>query len=115
MSIHAEESDSIDLASVSSGEAIPLSTPGDILGHEFLEPFGISANALAAALNVPTNRITSILNGRRSITADTALRLARYFGTTAEFWLNLQKNYELRVARHEVGARIENEVKPRAA
>jgi len=64
---------------------------------------------------VPANRVTAILNGHRSITADTALRLARYFGTTAEFWLNLQKNYELRRARSDTGKRIEREVEPHAA
>ncbi len=111
MTIHNEESDS--LSGITSGEAIPVSTPGDILRRDFLEPFGMSANALAKALKVPSNRITAILNGRRSITADTALRLARYFGTTAEYWLDLQKNHELRLARREAGARIETEVIPR--
>lgn len=73
--------------------------PGEMLRAEFLEPHRLSANALANALHVPANRITAILNGQRSITADTALRLGRFFGTSAEFWLNLQKDYELRTAR----------------
>jgi addiction module HigA family antidote len=115
MNIRIEDAENVDLSGVSSGDTLPLSTPGDILREEFMGPFGMSANALAAALKVPTNRITSILNGTRAITADTALRLARYFGTTAEFWLNLQKNYELRVAKREAGMRIEQEVQPRVA
>jgi len=86
--------------------------PGEILREE-LEALEISANAFAAALDVPGNRITAILKGQRGITADTALRLSRYLGTTAEFWLNLQKTYELRVAEVEVGEAIEKAVKPR--
>ena len=72
--------------------------PGEILAEE-LEELGMSANALAKALCVPANRITSILNGSRAVTADTALRLSRYLGTTPEFWLNLQKTFELRTAQ----------------
>ena len=82
--------------------------PGQLLLSEFMEPHGLSANALANALHVPANRITAILKGQRGITADTALRLARFFGTTADFWLNLQKDFELRqarvVAQHEIDA-----------
>lgn len=114
MSIRIEDAEDIDLAEVASAELLPLSTPGEILRREFLEPLGLSANALATALRVPANRITAILNGTRGITADTALRLGRYFGTTAELWLNLQKDYELRAARREAGARIREEVSPRA-
>jgi addiction module HigA family antidote len=72
--------------------------PGDILKHEFLADFGLSAYALAKAIGVPTNRVTGIINRQRGITADTALRLGRFFGTTAEFWMNLQYNYDLRAA-----------------
>jgi len=115
MSIRIGEHRDIDLSKVSTGRRIPLSTLGEILRAEFLEPYAMSANALARALKVPANRITAILNGRRSITADTALRLARYFGTTAEFWVNLQKNYELRLARSESSKRIEREISPHAA
>jgi len=89
MTIRIEDIENIDLSDVSAGEPIPLSPPGELLRREFMVPFGLSGNTLAAALKVPANRITSILNGTRSITADTALRLGRYFGTTAEFWLNL--------------------------
>ena len=86
--------------------------PGEILREELVE-LGLSANALAKALDVPTNRITAILRGQRGVTADTALRLARYFGTTPQLWQNLQKTYELRVAEIESGAHIEERVQPR--
>ena len=76
--------------------------PGEILGEELRE-LGMSANALAAALGVPTNRITAILKGQRGITADTALRLSRYLGTTPQLWLNLQKTFELRTAELSPG------------
>jgi antitoxin HigA-1 len=84
--------------------------PGEILKEELIE-VGMSANAFAQALHVPANRITAILNGSRSITADTALRISRFFGTTPEFWLNLQTAYDLKVARQTVGTRIEQEVR----
>jgi addiction module HigA family antidote len=79
--------------------------PGEHLAEELRE-LGMSAAELARRLGVPTNRITEILNGRRAITGDTALRLAHFFGTSAEFWLNLQSLYEIRVARRRLGARI---------
>ncbi len=115
MTILIEELDEIDFSDVATGETVPLTTPGEILRGEFMEPLGLSANALARALNVPANRITTILGGRRAITADTALRLERYFGTTAEFWINLQKDYELQTARRSLARRIEAEVKPMQA
>lgn len=96
-------------------QLLPLTAPGELLRSEFMEPLGLSANALARALHVPPNRITAILNGNRAITADTALRLARYFGTSAEFWLNLQSDYDLRLARREKEATIRRQVKPYAA
>lgn len=88
--------------------------PGEILAEE-LEALGLTANALAGQLAVPANRITAILKGQRGVTADTALRLARFFGTTPEFWLNLQKTYELRVAELESGEAIKAQVQPRAS
>ena len=88
--------------------------PGEIL-HEELDELGMSAKALAEALDVPPNRISAILRGRRGISADTALRLARYFGTSPQLWMNLQKAYELRVAELEWGKHIEKRVKPRRA
>ena len=84
--------------------------PGEILKSEFLDELGISAYALAKALRVPPNRVTAIVNGERAITADTALRLARYFGTTPEFWLNLQTHYDLSMTRKTVGPIIDREV-----
>lgn len=85
----------------------PAIHPGEHLAEQ-LEALGMSAAALARQLKVPTNRITHILNGQRAITGDTALRLGHFFGTSAEFWLNLQKIYELRVAEREIGADIKN-------
>lgn len=80
--------------------------PGEHLAEE-LSVLGMSAAELARQLDVPTNRVTEILNGRRAITGDTALRLAHFFGTTAEFWLNLQSLYELRIAQKKVGRSID--------
>ena len=88
--------------------------PGEILADE-LEELGMSAAALARALHVPTNRITQILNGSRAISADTALRLGHWFGTGPELWMNLQKQYELRLAEQEVGQEIRETITPRAA
>jgi addiction module HigA family antidote len=84
--------------------------PGEILREEYLAELGMSANALARALNVPAPRINDIVRERRGITADTALRLARYFDTTPQFWLNLQTAYDLRLAEVAAGRRIEREV-----
>ena len=89
--------------------------PGEILREDVLAEFGMSANALAKALRVPANRITAILNEERGITADTALRLSRYLGTTPEFWLNLQASFDLRTAERHAGKTIARAVKPRAA
>ncbi|MXX78330.1 MAG: HigA family addiction module antidote protein [Gemmatimonadales bacterium] len=88
--------------------------PGEILRQE-LDELELSANALSKALGVPVNRVTMILNGQRGVRADTALRLARYFGTTAQFWLNLQKTWELRRAEIEAGREIAKQVTPRHA
>ncbi|MGK2945610.1 MAG: HigA family addiction module antitoxin [Desulfuromonadales bacterium] len=88
--------------------------PGEILREE-MEELNFSARQLATALHVPPNRVTSILNEQRAITADTALRLARYFGTTPEFWMNLQAAYELRRTRFDHGEKISREVNPHAA
>ncbi len=88
-------------------DLLPLITPGEILYEEFLQPFNLSANALALELRVTANRIQAIVKGRRAITADTALRLAQYFGNSPEFWLNLQKNYELDLAKRERLAEIQ--------
>lgn len=87
--------------------------PGEILREE-IETLELSARQLAAALHVPANRITAILNEQRAVTADTSLRLARFFGTTPEFWLNLQTAYDLRRARTRIGEQIEREILPHA-
>jgi addiction module HigA family antidote len=89
--------------------------PGEILREEYMVPLGLAANALARALGVTPARINEIVRERRGITGDTALRLARYFGTDAQSWLNLQAAYDLRVAEIEAGKAIDRAVKPRAA
>jgi antitoxin HigA-1 len=88
--------------------------PGEILREEFLAPLEMTANALAMRLHVPAPRINDIVRERRSVTPDTALRLARYFDTTAQFWLNLQSSYDLKLAEIEGGRRIAEEVRPLA-
>ena len=102
--IPRDDLDRMDLSDVDSGEAIPPVTPGEVLRLEFMQPAGLSAHALAKAIGVPTNRITAILHGTRGITADTALRLGRHFGTSAEFWMNLQTAYDLETARKGTAA-----------
>lgn len=89
--------------------ARPAIHPGEILAKELAE-LGMSANELARILHVPTNRITQILNGKRGITADTALRLGQWLGTGPELWLNLQKSYELRLAEEQVGQIIKETI-----
>ncbi len=89
--------------------------PGEVLREDFLVPLGLSANALARLLAVPTPRINDILRERRGVTADTAMRLARYFGGDALSWLNLQAAYDLRVAELQNRERIEREITPKAA
>jgi antitoxin HigA-1 len=89
--------------------------PGEVLSEEFLKPLGLSINALALALRVPATRIGAIVKGERSVTADTALRLARFFGTSAEFWINLQAMHDLTKTRTQSGSAIERDVQPRAA
>ena len=89
--------------------------PGEILREEYLEPMGLSASALAIALRVPAPRVNDIVRERRGISPDTALRLARFFGTSAQFWLNLQSGYDLKIATAASGKRILKEVQPHAA
>lgn len=84
--------------------------PGEVLLEEFLKPMNLSQNRLALDIRVPARRINEIVLGKRRITADTALRLARYFGTSAQFWLGLQMDYDLDVAMDEVGDRLQKEV-----
>ena len=105
-------------STTTKGIAVPnrVSThPGEMLGEEFLKPLGMSVNSLALALRVPATRLGAIVKGERSVTADTALRLARFFGMSPEFWMNLQAMYDLTKARRESGTAIERDVRPRAA
>lgn len=88
--------------------------PGEVLFEEFLEPMGISQYRLAKDISVPPPRINEIVHGQRAVTADTALRLARYFGTSDRFWLDLQTSYDLDVERDKLGDRLDTEVLPRA-
>ncbi|TVR97108.1 MAG: addiction module antidote protein, HigA family [Rhodospirillales bacterium] len=117
MSINREDVDRgrTDFGEVTSGERLPPVTPGEILRGEFLEPLGISVYALANAIKVTRSRLNDIVLGRRAISADTALRLARYFGTTPEFWVNLQSAYDLAMAKASLADRVNAEVSPRAA
>ena len=93
---------------------LPPIHPGELLRDE-LNEIGVSLNELARALRVPMNLISAIVNGKRAITVDTAMRLARYFGTSAQYWLNLQNAYDLEIADQEIRPRIEKEVLPRSA
>ena len=86
--------------------------PGEILREEFLVPLGMSANALAMALHVPAPRINDIVRERRAVTPDTALRLARYFDTTAQYWLTMQTTFDLKQVEREAGGKIAEEVRP---
>jgi addiction module HigA family antidote len=103
----------VDFSDLDTGERLAPVHPGDILSHDFMQPLGLTAHALSLALRVPANRIGAIVAGQRAVTADTALRLARYFGTSAGFWLNLQKSHEMAVVEQTSGARIRAEVSPR--
>lgn len=89
--------------------------PGEFLREDFLKPLGLSVNALALALRVPATRIAEIVNERRGITTDTALRLSRYFGTTPDFWIHMQAAYELAIGESELLPKIEKEVQRRVA
>ncbi len=86
--------------------------PGEVLSEEYLKPLGVSQNKLALNMRVPAQRISEIVNGKRAITADTALRLSKVIGTTPEFWMSLQTDYDLQVEEQEYGAQIEQEVIP---
>ena len=89
--------------------------PGEILSEEFMKPMGISINALARDIGVPPNRISEIVGGKRAISADTALRLGKYFGVSPETWLGLQADYDLRLARRSIWPKINQQVRARAA
>jgi antitoxin HigA-1 len=95
--------------------SFPPIHPGETLREDFLAPLQMSVNSLAMELHVPATRMNEIARGRRAISADTALRLGRFFGTSPQFWMNLQANYELEMARDVAGERIEAAVRPRVA
>jgi addiction module HigA family antidote len=97
---------------MNSFERINPVHPGEILKEDFLKPSGITANQLAMRLQVPPGRITGIINGQRSITPDTALRLSKFFGNSAEFWMNLQSHFDLMLAEQDSSDRISREVRP---
>ena len=93
---------------------LQLIHPGEILFEEFMKPMGISINRLARDIAVPPGRISAIVNGQRAITADTALRLGKYFGVSSELWLGLQADFDLRIAKRTVGAQIDRQVRAHA-
>jgi len=97
---------------MSTKELLDPITPGEILREDFMEPLGISINKFSRDLAVPPNRISEIVNGKRAITADTALRLQRYFGVEAQFWLNLQSEYDLRIMKRKIWDDIQRRIIP---
>ncbi len=105
----------VEFSDVASERRLPPVHPGEILRNDFLTPMRISVYELANAIKAPRSRVNDVVLGRRSITIDTAMRLGRYFGTSAEFWLNLQARHDLDVADRTVRRQIEKEVAPRAA
>jgi len=117
MSIKRDDLDNhlVDFSDVTTGKRLDPIHPGEILREEFLAPFELSVYELANEIHVPRSRVNDIVRGRRSITTDTALRLSRYFGTSAEFWINLQTRYDLDVADRSSRKKIEKEITPHAA
>ena len=117
MSIKREDLDAgrVNFKDVTSSRKLAPIHPGEILRDDFLEPMKISVYTLAKAIKVPRSRINDVVLGRRAITTDTALRLARYFGTSPELWINLQARYDLDMADRTLRRRIEREISPRAA
>ena len=117
MSIKREDLDAgrVDFTDVTTGKRLPLIHPGEILRDDFLAPMKISVYSLAQAIKVPRSRVNDIVLCRRGVSADTAFRLARYFGTSPEFWINLQARHDLDAADRKLRRRIEREVAPRAA
>lgn len=98
-----------------SDKALEVIHPGEVLLEEFMKPMSISINQLARDLAVPPGRVSAIVNGARAITADTALRLGRYFGISPEIWVGLQASYDLRIAQRTIGSEVERRVRRRAA
>lgn len=100
---------------MADGQHMPPLHPGEMLREEFMKPLGLSANALAIALRVPVTRISEIVRERRGITADTALRLARYFNLSPEFWMRLQMDFDLESAAGAIEVTLRDEIRPRPA
>jgi addiction module HigA family antidote len=98
-----------------TNKRMPPVHPGEILREDLMKPLGLKMTGLAHDLKIPVSRMSEIVNGRRALNADAALRLSRYFGSTPEFWLNLQAAYDLRLTIHSSASRIEREVRPRKA
>ena len=117
MTIKREDVDQrrVDFRGVTSGQRLPAVHPGEILRDEFLIPMNITVYRLAKALKVSRPRLNDVVLARRAVTTDTARRLGRYFGTTPEFWINLQTRHDLDVAERTTRSRIEREVRPHAA
>ena len=117
MTIKREDLDrqAVDFSEIPSGRLLPPVHPGEILRDEFLVPQGLSVYRLARALKIPRARLDDVVRGRRGVTVDTALRLGRYFGTTPEFWMNLQTRHDLEVVGRTLHSKIEREIEPHAA
>lgn len=117
MSISREDVDrrQVDFSDVVTGPQLPPVHPGEVLREEFLAPMALSVYRLAQALKISRPRLNDIVIGRRGVTIDTALRLGRYFGTTPEFWINLQTRFDLDVAERTLRRKIEQEIEPHAA
>lgn len=109
----AVEAHLLDFSDVATGRRLPAIHPGEILRNEFLQPLGMSVYELSGAIKVPRSRVNDIVRGRRAVTADTAMRFARYFGTTPNFWINLQAQYDLEIAERTIRRKVEQEVSPR--
>lgn len=99
MAISREKMETMDFSDVATGELLASVHPGEVLLHDFMEPLGVSQYRLAVTIGVPPRRINEIVHGKRSITVDTSLRLARFFGTTPDFWMALQASYDMEVVR----------------
>ncbi len=115
MNIQREKLNTMKWGNVITGRKLAPVHPGEILLHEFIEPMGLTRYKVAKFASVPQRRIDEICNGKRAVTADTAMRLARLFGMSAQTWMNLQAQYDLEVAEDELGDKIDHEVMPIAA
>ncbi|MES1981812.1 MAG: HigA family addiction module antitoxin [Pseudomonadota bacterium] len=115
MTIQREELSTMDYGDIVAGERLAPVHPGEILLHDYIEPMGLTRYKVAKFISVPQRRIDEICIGKRAVTADTAMRLGRLFGMSAQTWMNLQSQYDLEVAEQELGDKIDHEVMPLAA